>query len=253
MLGLNKQSLLFPKIVYLHDGKIVRYRIPGGQAGSPEKKSPKKDVENVRLYRLDWSDIERIKTARLKEHYDKFHSTEYPWCDQVLYIPRSYTDAMNNLVFAIPDSYMKAINHMCLMASQEWEAKYPFDTIVREHCYKSVDGYINSAFYLLSDCIYDYGKEYYSRNFGQSTVFKHMGMLRFWREQTGLCVAFEKSGFQSKIREKDSWQPFAYPEIDAMHHDMQDYMDKLVAEHAMHHPVVIEKVAKGKGNLKLRR
>lgn len=251
MIGLNKQSLLFPRIVFVREGRLISKAIPQYDSNPPpiEGKTtraalPRKDkVLPTRIYRLDWTDIERIKTDRVNEWVKKNHP-DRPMPLVRTFIPRSYMDRMDKLEFSIPDGYMKAINHMCLMAMQEWEQKYPFDTVVREACYKSVTGYIESAFYLLSDCIYDSYREYYTRDYGPATVFKHMGMLRFWREQTGLFPAFERAGFQAKCWEKDSWQPYAYPEIDAMHHDMRDFLDLVVADHQSNCPVVEMPIAK---------
>lgn len=214
MLGLDKQSLVFPQLIFVRDGELIRESFPKFASNPPptdprliklSKQMVPAEKTSVRIYRLDWSYIDAKKEKLQQERYEKLFgkvSNEtvppIPFVPQPS-LPRSYSMAMDALEFAIPDSYMKAINHCCLSAMMEWEHPYPFDTVIREACLKPAIAYIKTAFHLIGDCVYDPYKSYYTRSWETKGVFEQTAIVRFWIHQTGLYCAFRNAGFEYQI------------------------------------------------------
>jgi hypothetical protein len=243
MLGLDKESLLFPKLVFIKDGELKQEEENFLMGQSPVrpvtpddkevvgKKPPKYRVRPIKLYRLDWTSVEKIKE---RNQWDRIswlvkngdvEDKPYPALPS---LPASYREKMDQLVFAIPASYMDAINHCCRMASQEWEHKYPFDSIIRQGCYEPAAAFVKVAFHLLADCIYDPHKQYYNRDWAANMVFKQTGLVRFWMHVVGSWVAMQNAGIEidhggGRPKNLFAKLPTAAPEMDAMILDMADF------------------------------
>lgn len=215
MLGLDNQSLLFPKLVYVRDGELVRKAFPkyacGPDAdGNPSKQSKAKIPEErtkVRIYRLDWTKVESIKAQKHEERFKSIYGTDtMPYPGPLPNLPKSYALMMASLELAIPDKYMKAIHHCAMSAMKEWEHPYPFDTSIREGCYEPAAAFVKVAFNLISDCIYDPDKRYFDRNWDTRAVFLQTALVRFWIHQTGDWVAFNNAGlsyaYEGEMRNK---------------------------------------------------
>jgi hypothetical protein len=218
MLGLDKSSLLFPKFLFVRDGELVKEPFRANDSNPPipgtSKAMTKRTVTPVRLYKLEWAGMEKIKAERqLKRHMEVFkvgkpddmglYPTSIPFAP-LKSIPDSYAAKMDCLIFAIPDNYMRAINHCSMMAMQEWEHPYPFDTIIREGCYEPAAAFVKVAFHLLADCIYDSQMKYYNRDFDIKQVFEQSALVRYWVHQVGDWIAFDNAGFQLNFRSGDS-------------------------------------------------
>jgi hypothetical protein len=199
--------------------------------------------QQVRLYHLDWAGMETKKEERARESYERRPN---PTSEPFLYpptIPSSYVARMASITFAIPDTYMKAINHCCRQAMIEWEHPYPFDTCIRDHCYIPSKAFIQSAIHLLSDCIYDADAHYFNRDWETKVVFEQPALLRFWRYQMGTWAAFEAAGLkimhpmtQPELKNTMYEMPPMMPEdcrTRIMEKDMLDFHKSLI----VHQPV----------------
>jgi len=206
MIGLNRSSLLFPRLVYIREATLIKLPQPEYGSNPPptsprliklsKKMSPAKE-QLVRIYKLNWEWIEAEKFTRSHDAYRK--RAPEPQAQPFVHpatIPPSYAARMDAIKFAIPDSYMKAINHCCQQAMLEWEHPYPFDTCIRDHCHLAAKAFIESAMHLLADCVYDETASYFNRDWETKVVFEQTALLRFWRYQMGTWAAFEAAGLK---------------------------------------------------------
>jgi hypothetical protein len=208
MLGLDNKSLMFPKLTYIRDGVIVTPSQAKFASNPPptdpqqiklSKTLSKATTKPVRLYRLDFTRMEEIKQQRQWDRINwlvKEGNLPNEPRAALKSIPESYAATMNSLVFAIPDTYMKAINHCTMMAQTEWEHPYPFDTIIREGCYEPAAAFVKVAFHLLADCIYDENRKGFNRDWSVKQVFEQTALVRYWMHQVGSWVAMESAGFK---------------------------------------------------------
>jgi hypothetical protein len=204
MLGLDKQSLLFPKLVFVRDGFLIKEPFEKSASNPPQPQDKKAGMTKrertpVRIYRLDWTKMEEKKTQkqwdRIKRLIADGSIPDQPTA-ALRSLPESYAATMNATLFAVPENYMKAINHCTMSAMNEWEHPYPFDTIIREGCYEPAAAFVKVAFHLLADCIYDENKQYYGREWSVKQVFEQTALLRYWVHQVGSWVAFDNAGFR---------------------------------------------------------
>jgi len=185
-------SLLFPRLVYIRDAKKFKSEAP-----------------YVGIYRLDWSGMENI----LKEKHDKrndgrrkayksgYSNGKTPEAETVEPVkpydffpalPEKYIEYTDNLQFALTSNYRKEIIRNAKMASEEWGYERGFDTCVREYCLKSAETYVEIAFYLMADCIYDPKTNYFGRNSGKRIALNAM-LYRFWFHQTGWGLIWDRA------------------------------------------------------------
>ena len=254
MLGLNKQSLLFPRLVYLRDEELVREPFLASDSNPPiPNAKPGKMVrplkQRTRIYKLSWEDITAKKQERAHDNYERMPNPEMTPFTHPPCIPRSYAARMDVLEFSIQDTYMKAINHCCRQAMMEWEHPYPFDTCIREHCYIASKAFVESAIHLLADCIYDPETRYFNRDFETKVVFEQTALLRFWRYQMGMWAAFEAAGLKillpgSEPAIKNTMYELPGPHradsrLVMMHTDMLDFHNSLLS-HQRLGPFIIE-------------
>ena len=242
MLGLDKKSLMFPKLVYLRDVQLVSEPIAEYASNPPptdpeliklSKTFKKPKPQTLRLYCIDWSRMEAAKDKQQQDRVSKLMidgdipGGSYPTIPS---LPQSYRDRMDRMVFAIPASYMAAINHCSTMAMQEWEHKYPFDTIIREGCYEPAAAFVKVAFHLLQDCVYDPKAQNYNHDWGLRQVFEQTALVRYWMHQVGTWVAFDAAGLRQDKSTGRMHNTFiattmGEPNIEAMMADMMDFAD----------------------------
>lgn len=176
---LRKHRLLFPNLYFYKDGKLKRNN------GKTTK---------IRLYKLDWNSIEKIK----QEHHDKWLKEQWnvnpSTRPKFLTLPPEYIDIVDNFVFAIDLDYEKEIHRNSHRADEEWHVKRSFDTNVREYCLTPAISHVEVAFYLLSDCFYDEEKQWFSRHDGYGSIAKEAMLYRFWCGQTGRGLIWNRAG-----------------------------------------------------------
>jgi hypothetical protein len=151
MLRLSK-TLLFPSLI--PSGEAQFKNLPGG---------------STNLYKLDWSQTDRIKENRLKGG---------PFCGT---LPEVLKDWSDRRIFAITEAYLKEIRHYTLRSAEEWDRKSKLPD--RSPAIAPAICYIQNAFHLLSDCIYDPETNYFSRS-EEKFIAPFILSFRFWAYQT---------------------------------------------------------------------
>lgn len=151
MLRLSK-NLLFPSLLPCGEARFKN--LPAG-------------VTN--LYKLDWSQTDKIKENRLKEGH---------FCGT---LPEVLKDWSDGKVFAITEAYLKEIRHYTLRSAEEWDRKNKLPD--RSPAIAPTVCYIQNAFHLLSDCLYDPITNYFSRS-EEKFIAPFILSFRFWAYQT---------------------------------------------------------------------
>jgi hypothetical protein len=134
------------------------------------------------VYKLDWEKFDQVMYDQWAEWKKNAQSSKLEW---KYALEPEYERILHETRFALPKSYLDEIHRMCTQAMVEWNMERSFDTNIREMCLEPAICFIKCAFKLLSDCIYDPEKNYYSRNYDQDLLVPHILMFRFWQHQTG--------------------------------------------------------------------
>jgi len=162
-------SLKFPQLIHIGSTKF------SGQRNSQKETS---------LYRLDWSyrdEILKKNDDRWRDGTSKRLSDFHPF---IITLPGIWESRLQSMKFAITDKYMQEIKRCVDLGAKEWDIRRPFDTDVREMCLIPAKAFIEVAFKLLVDCLYDSEDHYYDRT-PLRRIGKHMLIYRFWHHQTG--------------------------------------------------------------------
>jgi len=168
--------LYFPKLVYLCETKV---------SNQTTKKS-----KSHKLYRLDWFYSEQVKKDKHQQWNEKYYpDVKIEWIDA---LPENLMNETEKLLFVIPHEYKQVINQSAAKAIEEWNADYPFDTVISEMCLGPAIEHVRVAFKLLADCIYDDENHYFDR------IKKHQMiyclLCRFWHHQCGRAMVEEHAG-----------------------------------------------------------
>lgn len=173
----------------LHFPKLVRI-------GEVNFKAWSDSASETTVYKLDWSQTEKNK----KEHFYKWikNSKTTFTCSPTEFVgdlPKEYDEWLKNFTFAIPVHYLERIRDFSRRGQETWTARYPFDTSIRELCYKPAISYIEVAFKLIADCIYDSETNYFYRG-DDKVIVAHAALYKFWCFQTGRGLIEDHADFE---------------------------------------------------------
>lgn len=160
---------IYPKLKFLKDAELVW--------------NDKKCKKEVSLYNVNWTVCEEIK----RKNFNEWHEKHWPKQNIIYYpsLPENWINFLNNLTFALDYSYKEEIERCCFRAQEERSLiNRGFDTSIREYCLNTAETFIDVAFFLLSDCIYDEKKKYFDRRYPHCFI-KTMLLYCFWHHQTG--------------------------------------------------------------------
>jgi hypothetical protein len=179
MLGFVNKRYYFPNLVYVGEANF----------------KSRSEQNTTNIFKLDWSNSEKKK----KRNFDKWRENK-----DIEYVPSCseyWSNYLDNLLFVIPNNYMYEINRCSNEALREKTVKKQFDTMIRDYCHNITETYIDVAFYLISDCIYDPKTNYFSREHDRRIV-KAVMLWKFWAHQIGLGL-IEYISKINKIRNYD--------------------------------------------------
>lgn len=195
MLYVNHR-LLFPSLVYQGDFTIK------------EPSTSKEDgrpgwTKKVRLYKLDWEKIELEKERKHK----KWNRTQWP-DRKVPYIntlPEELDEEIKNIIFALSQGYLNEIRRCSQQGLVEWNVSRPFDTVIREMCLEIPEKYIQTAFGLMADCVFDEGTGYWKH--GNRREIACLMLYKFWCNQTGRGLLIDRrySGWDDEYEWVKKW------------------------------------------------
>ena len=175
-----RHSLSFPKIIFVKEAFLYRTTKTTG------RKSKRKTKEKAYLYKLDWS--KKDKSCKEREtkmlrvvRKPKGGIRTVPFIDL---IPKSVDRWLKELVFAIDDDYMQGIRRNSRKGFDEWNEERPFDSAIRDMCLMPAEKFIEVAFRLLDDCIFDEKKHYWYTG-PKKWIIWHALVYKFWAHQTG--------------------------------------------------------------------
>lgn len=157
------QTLLFPTITHL--GKIQFKNLPSSLKTS--------------LYKIDWSKIEEIKYNNWKKQLNCSPSPVV-YCDT---LPAGIKTWANDMQFALSEEYLQEIRHCSTKAAEEWNRERPIAHQGIDPAIGPTISYVDTAFQLLSDCLYDPETNYFSRS-GEKLIAPYALICRFWAYQT---------------------------------------------------------------------
>jgi hypothetical protein len=156
MLRLPKNPL-FPTLVFVKNVEFKKLQ-SGNKTG---------------VYCLDWEKIEGIKHERWANQFP-CNPAPVTYCDC---IPESQKKWVDGMQFLLSEEYLNEIRHCCFKAAEEWERTRPIDPAINPAL-----AYIDTAFHLLADCLFDSETEYYSRS-GIKMLAPFILTYRFWAYQ----------------------------------------------------------------------
>jgi len=127
------------------------------------------------IFKLDWSEKDRICKEKFNRWIAKYHTDK-----DLIYIedlPEQYENIVQNVTFAIPNNFLIGIRKYTRLGMHEWnDPACSADVSVREICLYPAIAYIETAFRLIINCIYD-GDEYLK------TIFINILLYKFWSHQ----------------------------------------------------------------------
>lgn len=107
-------------------------------------------------------------------------------------LPPELDFKVKDLCFALSDDYKRGIQHFARLFVEERTRKWGFDTCVRDHCMKASAAAINTAFYLLSDCMHHDEIEGWYRG-PWKRIYLYAMQFKFWRLYTGRGLVWGKA------------------------------------------------------------
>ena len=152
----NTNKLFFPKIEF---EKSVELNHNSG------------DNKIINLYRLDWTH---------KEKKCNNGQTELPF---------RYEELIKNLRFAISDGYLKEIRRVSWASIEELNILRVVDTSIRKLYLRPTVSYINVAFELLSDSIFDTDTNFYYRG-KNKIILPYLLLYKFWKNQRQISNSY---------------------------------------------------------------
>ncbi len=170
MLGI-RNPLFFPRLI---------------RTGEVKFKAWSDTAKTTTTYELDWSESEKKKEEGYYKWYSGYASTDNQ-ANEFMYIPelpKKHDDWLKNFTIAIPAHYLETIRSFSRRGLDVWIGRYPFDTMIREICLKPAIAYIDVAFRLIADCLYDPSTKYFYRG-ADKILFAHIALYKFWSGQTG--------------------------------------------------------------------
>ena len=136
---------------------------------------PNREVKELLVVQLDWSEIDNHKIKSRKDWYMKHGLTkptkeeskalkqllsEVDWSGEYLY-PIEYKYIFDKYSqFKMSQHYYDECQYLMKMAQDDWKRSRPFDTNVRESLLEASIKYVELFFYMISDAIYIYNREF---------------------------------------------------------------------------------------------
>ena len=208
----SRYSLRFPRLVHLREAKNFR------------------SERSMSIYKLDWSKMEES----LKENHECQRREVNPAPQARTYhdffpaLPDKYMKWVDDLQFALSSGYRREIVRTSNAALNEWSIERPFDTCIREYCLRPSHQFVNVAFRLLEDSIYDSEKNYFDRSDRKYTA-KNLMLYRFWFHQTGWGLIWERSELNEKqtiLNHKiwKGWETSYSGEVERIYQELIDDM-----------------------------
>jgi len=176
----NYQEPKFPRLIKTANEGILKF--PGKPGENVVKPS------HVPLYTLGWSDLDSIKRAKHEKAKKCCPQVGISWVDT---LPEPWNQTVTSALFAINAGYRQEIERNAQRCVEEWNLSRPFDTIVQDICIQPAIVHAKTAFYLLTDCIYDPETQWYARK--DRTWMLAAMVYKFWLYQTGFGCAFRNS------------------------------------------------------------
>jgi hypothetical protein len=130
-----------------------------------------------KAYVLDWSHVEDIKKTRWEKNLRAFPS------DIQYYgtLPENVQEWVDNMIFVIPQNLLSEIRRCSLKAVEEWSNMPPLKWEPIPTISPAVS-YIQRAFNIIGDCLYDTNTKNYSRGETKSLA-PYALAYRFWCRQ----------------------------------------------------------------------
>ena len=183
--------------------------------GKVANDDPNRDVKELLVVQLDWSEMDNHKIKSRKDWFMKHGLTkptkeeskalkqlleEVDWNGDYLY-PTEYKYIFEKYSqFKMSQHYYNECQYLMKSAQDDWERSRPFDTNVREALLEAGIKYVELFFYMMADAIYIYNPEFRpfgmkneDINFEQLILIRSIFLFRFWKFQTGGGVVVDRA------------------------------------------------------------
>ena len=161
----NTSKLYFPKFVYEHTATI--------------------NDKSVSVYRLDWSRKE-FKCANTSAGIEVIAGTE---------------SIVKLRSFALPDSYLKEIRRLSWKSVGEWNTIRLLPDSMKGVYLRPSAECVNTAFYLLADCLYDGDTKFYDRSIPRNDVYFAL-IWKFWKNQVNRQLLYQFLNKEDNLENK---------------------------------------------------
>lgn len=158
----NTSKLYFPKLVF---DKAVTI-----------SNTSSTEIKPLNLYQLNWS----RKTSKCSNGYNE--------------LLEEYEYLLDSLRFAVSDGYLREIRRCSWSAVAEWNSIRLLDSSMKSVYLLSAASYIETAFKLLSDSLYDEETKYFYRK-DDKKIIPYILLYKFWKNQANnsLVLSFVKA------------------------------------------------------------
>lgn len=149
-----------------------------------------------KLFKLDWSKCDNEKYQHVKNHLHSWVNDKEEEKNQLKkfpgIVPKELKNFLDNSKFLISSEYLTQIRANTLQAYNSLLSIHiTGDTMIREYCLKPVNINIQVAFFLIADCLFDEGTNYFDRNYSIHLITS-MLLWRYWSFHTGRGLLREK-------------------------------------------------------------
>jgi hypothetical protein len=190
--------------------------------------------ERARVYSLDWGPVDAARLAARREWLRQCRPSlpELPGGpDRERLFPLAHDADLAAMRFSLTRDYLEEVRHECALAVAEWHRRRGFDTMVRERLLEGAQAHVESAFFLLADCLVEPGTAKWDR------VGRHLALAmmlyKFWDGQVGYGLPWHLAGLDGLAlgagKDPDTWERTS-KFLEAARHQRREY-EEIIARY----------------------
>lgn len=184
----------------------------------------------IRIYKLDWAPIDKIKEERWAELLN-CSPPPFPFPGT---LPAHLKDTVDNQLYALPEPFLEEIRLYSLKATEEFGNKglegfksNPFTAPA-----SPAASFILNAFNILADCAYDPDTNYFSRS-NLKYVLAYILAYKFWAFQITPTILDRYSGLRElslELQGLDQMAPEISKDLNNYYQLLNEHLKELIKE-----------------------